>query len=151
MNTNEIKTNAGFTITNSVTLHGTTVVLGERDSAYGNNGKEYVTWEYNPERDSYYWGHYFSEQYAAERDFLDRLLKLLTPTYRDLDNPRRVAVEVWIDDDPNSRWGTIDQLQQLLQAVDWDKMRVGAMRILDNDDEADATAIANFDAMIRGE
>ena len=44
-----------------------------------NKNGEYVTWEYNIDRDNLYWGHYFSsnQEKEAREDFEMRYQKLL--------------------------------------------------------------------------
>lgn len=42
-------------------------------SPWFKDGWEYVTHEYNMERQSYYWGHYFTNLADAKKDFEDRI------------------------------------------------------------------------------
>lgn len=59
--------NAGYEIIKSFTVGNTEFVLGENiyDRA------RYVTWECSGEN-NYYWGHYFTDKDAANRDLFER-------------------------------------------------------------------------------
>lgn len=59
--------NAGYIITNSITIGESEVVLGVHET----KGNMFVTWECNNKTD-YYWGHYFDDLLAAQKDFLQR-------------------------------------------------------------------------------
>ena len=61
-----MRTNAGYTITDSVHVGDVEFVLGEQE-----NGKQFVTWECKAGNDSC-WGHYFDSLAAAKRDLLIR-------------------------------------------------------------------------------
>ena len=60
--------NAGFIILLRRPLpDGIEVVLGWRGI-----DDSYVTWLYNPTCDSYFWGHYTTDQLDALRDYMER-------------------------------------------------------------------------------
>lgn len=61
-----MRTNAGYTITDSIHVQDTEFVLGERGSS------RYVTWQCSG-GDNYYWGHYFDNRMAAVKDLLQRV------------------------------------------------------------------------------
>lgn len=61
-----MRTNAGYTITDSIHVGDVEFVLGEQP-----NGKMFVTWECK-NGDDYYWGHYFDSLPAAKLDLLTR-------------------------------------------------------------------------------
>lgn len=64
---NSIRTNAGYTITDSVHIGETEFVIGHKVGAFA----PYVTWECKG-GDNYFWGHYLLSRRDAERDFLER-------------------------------------------------------------------------------
>lgn len=39
-----------------------------------NSAKQYVTWDCQPSKNSFFWGHYFSNKYNALADYHTRLL-----------------------------------------------------------------------------
>lgn len=61
-----MRTNAGYTITDSIHVGGVEFVLGEQP-----NSKQFVTWECK-DGDNYYWGHYFDSLPTAKLDLLTR-------------------------------------------------------------------------------
>ena len=61
------RTNAGYTITDSIRIGETEFVLGRR----GGSCPMYVTWACKG-RDNYYWGHYFGDLLEAQKDLLAR-------------------------------------------------------------------------------
>lgn len=63
------RTNAGYTITNAVKVGKNEIVLGEKTTS--DNKKQYVTWECNG--NSYFYGHYITNQFAALKDFGQRV------------------------------------------------------------------------------
>ena len=63
----EMRTNAGYTITDSVHIGKAEFVIGEMPNAPA----PFVTWECK-NGNNYFWGHYFSTRQAAERDLLER-------------------------------------------------------------------------------
>ena len=72
--------NAGYTITRYEEfdhdgLLG--IALGERESKYSPNGKQYVTWMYRLDEGEidYFWGHYFEHEANALKDYHERLYK----------------------------------------------------------------------------
>lgn len=74
-----MRTNAGYTITDSVHVGDVEFVLGEQE-----NGKQFVTWECKAGND-YCWGHYFDSITPAKLDLLARARHALegnTPTLK---------------------------------------------------------------------
>ena len=61
------RTNAGYTITDSIRIGETEFVLGRRGGSF----PMYVTWACKG-RDNYYWGHYFGDLLEAQKDLLAR-------------------------------------------------------------------------------
>lgn len=59
--------NAGYTITDSVTIGKTEFVIGRNNA----QPPMFVTWACKGGND-YFWGHYMETREAAERDLLDR-------------------------------------------------------------------------------
>ena len=66
-----MRTNAGYTITDSIHAGDVEFVLGEQA-----NGRQFVTWECK-DGGNYYWGHYFDDIAAAKLDLLARARKAL--------------------------------------------------------------------------
>lgn len=65
----DYKKNAGYIIVNEFTVGETTIVLG----VHGELPNRFVTWE--SKDNDYFWGHYFTDLIAAEKDFLTRGLE----------------------------------------------------------------------------
>ncbi len=65
----ENRENIGFKIISSMEIGNVEIVLGARDGVL----PQYVTWECGGGND-YYWGHYFSDLTAAQKDFCNRAL-----------------------------------------------------------------------------
>ncbi len=63
----ENRENIGFKIISSMEIGNVEIVLGARDGVL----PQYVTWECRGGND-YYWGHYFSDLTAAQKDFCNR-------------------------------------------------------------------------------
>ena len=63
----DVRMNAGYIITSSVHVGESEFVLGVSTKAPG----QFVTWKCSGGSD-YYWGHYFSDQFAAEKDLVAR-------------------------------------------------------------------------------
>ena len=63
----ELRTNAGYTITDSITIGDTEFVLGVNEKA----PDPYVTW-WCSNGNYYFWGHYTSDLMAAKKDLLER-------------------------------------------------------------------------------
>ena len=61
------RTNAGYTITDSIRIGETEFVLGRRGGSF----PMYVTWACKG-GDNYYWGHYFGDLLEAQKDLLAR-------------------------------------------------------------------------------
>ena len=63
----DVRINAGYIITSSVHVGESEFVLGVSTKAPG----QFVTWKCS-DGNNYYWGHYFSDQFAAEKDLVAR-------------------------------------------------------------------------------
>ena len=63
----DIRTNAGYVITSSIHIGESEFVLGVNM----NEPSQFVTWRCSG-GSNYFWGHYFSEQFAAEKDLVAR-------------------------------------------------------------------------------
>lgn len=63
----DLRINAGYIITSSVHVGESEFVLGVSTKVPG----QFVTWKCSGGND-YYWGHYFSDQFAAEKDLVAR-------------------------------------------------------------------------------
>lgn len=63
----EIRVNQGYIITSSVHIGEAEYVMGVNTKA----PSQYVTWKCSDGED-YYWGHYFSDGFAAEKDLIAR-------------------------------------------------------------------------------
>lgn len=61
--------NAGYIITNAITIGETEIVLGVHEK----EPNMFVTWE-SDGKDHYYWGHYLTDLLAAQKDFCERAL-----------------------------------------------------------------------------
>lgn len=61
------RTNAGYTITDSIFIGKAEFVIGENP----NYPAPYVTWECK-DGNNYFWGHYLGTRKAAEQDLLNR-------------------------------------------------------------------------------
>ena len=62
-----MRTNAGYTITQSIHIGSAEFVLGESSA----DPAQFVTWACK-DGDNYFWGHYMTDKLAALRDLLDR-------------------------------------------------------------------------------
>lgn len=62
-----IRINQGYIITSSVHIGKSEIVLGVNMDA----PSQYVTWMCS-DHSNYYWGHYFSDEFAAEKDLVAR-------------------------------------------------------------------------------
>lgn len=60
--------NAGYEIIGKIKIENTCFVLGHSE----NKSSPYVTWQYNEQNDSYFYGHYLSNKYDAEKDLIKR-------------------------------------------------------------------------------
>lgn len=61
--------NAGYIITDSMTIGESEIVLGVHET----EPNMFVTWECN-NKTNYYWGHYSTDLLAAQKDFCERAL-----------------------------------------------------------------------------
>ena len=66
----EWRKNQGFIIVNQITIGGAEFVLGVHEK----NPNSFVTWKCKG-KDDYYWGHYFTNLLAAQKDFCKRALE----------------------------------------------------------------------------
>ena len=62
-----MRTNAGYTITQSIHVGSTEFVLGESST----DPAQFVTWACK-DGNNYFWGHYLNSRDAAERDLVAR-------------------------------------------------------------------------------
>ena len=63
----EMRINAGYTITDSIHIGKAEFVIGEMPNAPA----PFVTWECK-NGDNYFWGHYFKDEYSAQKDLVAR-------------------------------------------------------------------------------
>lgn len=63
----EWRENAGYIITNHITIGDSEIVLGVHKEL----PDHFVTWECT-NKDNYFWGHYFSNLISAQKDFCAR-------------------------------------------------------------------------------
>lgn len=63
----EWRKNAGYIITNQITIGESEIVLGVHE----NQPNMFVTWECKG-KTNYHWGHYFDNLIAAQKDFCTR-------------------------------------------------------------------------------
>ncbi len=61
------RTNAGYTITDSIHVGDTEIVLGVND----HQPAMFVTWQCT-DGNSYFWGHYHDDPLKAQKDLIDR-------------------------------------------------------------------------------
>ena len=64
----EFAKNEGYIITDKIHIGNDEFVLGVHES----QPNMFVTWKYNPKEDNYYWGHYHSDLYKAQKDLVNR-------------------------------------------------------------------------------
>lgn len=62
-----MRTNAGYIITNAIRIGNVEIVMGENTS----DPAQFVTWECK-DGDNYYWGHYMTDKLAALHDLMER-------------------------------------------------------------------------------
>ena len=63
----EWRKNAGYIITNSIVIGGSEIVLAVHET----RPNQFATWECKDFKD-YFWGHYFTDIYSAQKDFCQR-------------------------------------------------------------------------------
>lgn len=63
----EWRKNAGYIITNQITIGESEIVLGVHET----HPNMFVTWEYS-DKNNYYWGHYHDNLLSAQKDFCKR-------------------------------------------------------------------------------
>lgn len=63
----EWRKNAGYIITNSITIGDSEIVLGVHEKL----ADHFVTWECT-NKNNYFWGHYFTSLLSAQKDFCER-------------------------------------------------------------------------------
>lgn len=66
----EKEINAGYTITDRLTVGNAEFVIGEREEAPAN----FVTWKCRKGEKDYFWGHYLGDRLTALEDFCNRAL-----------------------------------------------------------------------------
>ena len=66
----EKENNAGYTITDRLTVGNTEFVIGQNENALA----KFVTWKCKKGETDYYWGHYLSERMTALEDLCNRAL-----------------------------------------------------------------------------
>ena len=64
----DIKTNAGYILTDTVTIGESTFVLGIHESAPA----QFVTWQCK--NNDYFWGNYFTDRISAVKNLCERAL-----------------------------------------------------------------------------
>jgi len=64
----DIKTNAGYIISDSITVGESTFVLG----VHATSPSQFVTWQCK--NDDFFWGHYSSDRLSATKDLCERAL-----------------------------------------------------------------------------
>ena len=64
----EQRANEGYIITDSIHVGDVEFVIGENETQYGTM---FVTWRCSNGTD-YYWGHYFNDLFAAQKDLVAR-------------------------------------------------------------------------------
>ena len=65
--------NAGYVIEQELHISNAVIVLGVNpDRVDKELTTPYVTWETDKDKKDFYWGHYFKDRYAAERDLVKR-------------------------------------------------------------------------------
>ena len=64
----EQRANEGYIITDSIHVGNAEFVIGENETQYGTM---FVTWRCSNGTD-YYWGHYFNDRFAAQKDLVAR-------------------------------------------------------------------------------
>ena len=67
VNAMDWRKNAGYIITNSITIGNSEIVLGVHET----RPNAFVTWECT-DKDNYFWGHYFGDLISAQKDFCQR-------------------------------------------------------------------------------
>jgi hypothetical protein len=65
--------NAGYVIEQELHISDSVIVLGVNPNLVGKeHTSPYVTWETDEKKESFNWGHYYTEKYSAERDLVKR-------------------------------------------------------------------------------
>lgn len=80
--------NAGYIITNQITIGENEVVLGVHET----HPNMFVTWECNG-KDNYFWGHYYTDLVAAQKDFCKRGYNLALACEKDHKKPKEKEPE----------------------------------------------------------
>ena len=65
----EKRMNGDYEIIQTLNIAGREIVLAYNPKS---SLTPSVTWQWNPENSSYYWGHYFKDLYAAQKDLVSR-------------------------------------------------------------------------------
>ena len=65
--------NQGYVIEQELRISNAVIVLGVNPNLLDKeHTTPYVTWETDKDKKDFYWGHYFKDRYAAERDLVKR-------------------------------------------------------------------------------
>ncbi len=113
----EQRANEGYIITDSIHVGDVEFVIGENETQYGTM---FVTWRCSNGTD-YYWGHYFNDLFAAQKDLVARAqeevkyLELKTLPLNNGNYPKRRSVN---DDGTDVfLWGKIQHCKMLCPHV----------------------------------
>lgn len=66
-----VEMNAGYTITDRLTVGNSEFVIGQRDEAPAS----FVTWKCRKDEKEYFWGHYMNDRLTALEDLCNRALE----------------------------------------------------------------------------
>lgn len=67
------RVNHGYVIDQKIRISNAVIVLGVNPNLVDKeHTTPYVTWETDKDMNDFYWGHYFNDRYAAERDLVKR-------------------------------------------------------------------------------
>ena len=102
-----IRQNEGYAITDSFHLGKEEFVLGVHLKA----ANQYVTWRCRNQTD-YYWGHYFQDLFAAQKDFAARIQEKITQ----MEEEKSVQAKTF-PPPSTSPWGEVQTCEPLLPGV----------------------------------
>lgn len=89
----EKEINAGYTITDRLTVGNSEFVIGQREASPAN----FVTWKCRKGEKDYFWGHYLNDRLTALEDLCNRALdeihhlKLLQQEQENEERPERLV------------------------------------------------------------
>lgn len=66
-----VEMNAGYTITDRLTVGNSEFVIGQRDESPAS----FVTWKCRKDEKEYFWGHYMNDRLTALEDLCNRALE----------------------------------------------------------------------------